>query len=437
MMAPRMHNQGPLVRLALAAAILVSLVSCRGRVLAPASTEPVRIGVVLPASGSLGTDGMAWVRGIQLAVSEVNAAGGVLPGRRVELLIEDSETDRAVAITRAEDLVARGAVAILGDGGSGASLGIYTTVTRDARIPQVSCCSTSPLLTEANRVLDPADRFFFRSAPSDELQARAVVRLAYGMPMCTRLAILHINDDYGIPFANAIAQIFPSEGPGMVVATVLFEDGRASYTAELQTVSDAMPDCNVVIGYPRNAGQMLQDWDVLTGHPTVAWIGTDGLKSDALATATGNPALLDGFWGTAPLTTPMTAEYNRFAARYRAAFGHDPEPFVSSAYDSAALVLLAIASAGSTDGEAIRDAIHAINDTLAADVELVQSGDLAPGLAFLREGQLIDYVGASGPVNVDEFGDPLAPYEVWQWHQSPTPGGFMQVTVFQPSDLAP
>lgn len=435
MLRSKMLTPRPLLRLALSAAILVSLVSCRGRSLDPASTEPVRIGVVLPASGSLGTDGMAWVRGIQLAVAEVNAAGGVLPGRRVELMIEDSETDRDTAVMRARELVDRGAVAILGDGGSAASLAIYTQVTQQARVPQVSCCSTSPSLTAANMALAPEDRFFFRSAPSDDLQARAVVRLAYADAMCTRLAILHIDDDYGTPFANAIEQVFPDEGTGTVVANVAFTDGRADYTTELQTVSDAMPDCNVVIGYPRNAGLMLQNWSVLTGHPTVEWIGTDGLKSDALATATGNPALLEGFWGTAPLTTPMTEEFNRFAARYQAAFGHAPEPFVSSAYDSAALVLLAIASAGSTDGDAIRDAIHDINDITSGGVELVQSAQLAQGLAFLRDAELIDYVGASGPLNVDDLGDPLAPYEVWQWHM--TPPRFEQIHVFQPSDLAP
>jgi ABC-type branched-subunit amino acid transport system substrate-binding protein len=433
MLVHRMSKARSLGRLALAAAVLLPLVSCRGRTL---STEPVVIGVVLPASGSLGTDGMAWVRGVQLAVSEVNAAGGVLPGRRVELLIEDSETDADTAVERAEDLVSRQVVAILGDGGSAASLAVYTMVTQPAGVPQVSCCSTSPLLTEANEALDPADRYFFRTAPSDALQARAVVQVAYANASCTRLAILYINDTYGTPFANAIQQIFPDAGAGTVVAMVPFEDGRASYETELQTVSDATPDCNVVIGYPQNAGQMLQDWNVLTGHPTVEWIGTDGLKSPALETSTGNPALLDGFWGTAPLTTALTEEFNRFADRYRAAFGHDPEPFVSSAYDSAALVMLAIASAGSTDGIDIRDGIHDINDTTSGGVELVRPGQLAFGLSALRDGDLIDYVGASGPVDVDDLGDPLAPYEVWQWHAAPTPG-FEQVRVIQARDLAP
>ncbi len=435
MLRSRMKNVRPLGALALTATCFLSLASCRGRSLAPATTAPVLIGVVLPASGSLGPDGMAWVHAIQLAVQEVNAAGGVLPGRRVELLIEDSETDRDTAVARATDVIGRGAVAILGDGGSAASLAIYTGVTQPDRIPQVSCCSTSPALTEANAAQGPDDRFFFRTAPSDDLQARAVVRLAYENASCTRLAILHIDDDYGTPFATAIEADFPLEGAGTVVANVAFTDGRASYATELQVVSDAMPDCNVVIGYPRNAGLMLQNWAVLTGHPTVEWIGTDGLKSDALATATGNPALLDGFWGTAPLTTPRTEEFNRFAARYHAAFGIDPEPFTSSAYDSAALVMLAIASAGSTDGAAIRDAFFAINDTTGSGVELVQSGQLALGLATLRDLGSIDYVGASGPLNFDEFGDPLAPYEVWQWHA--TPPGFEQIVVFQPSDLAP
>jgi ABC-type branched-subunit amino acid transport system substrate-binding protein len=435
MLSFRMRIERSLGRLALAAGLLASLGSCRGRTIDPASTEPVRIGVVLPSSGSLGTDGMAWIRGIQLAVSEVNAAGGVLPGRRVELLIEDSETDRDAAVMRARDVVGQGAVAILGDGGSAASLAVYTMVTQSARVPQVSCCSTSPTLTTTNADLPMEDRFFFRSTPSDTLQARAVVKLAYEHAHCTRLAILHLDDDYGTPFAAAIEQIFPDEGTGTVVANVAFIDGRANYDDELGMVSAMTPDCNVVVGYPRNAGTMLQDWSVLTGHPTVQWIGTDGVRSDELVSAAGSDALVEGFWGTAPLTMPMTQEYNRFAARYRAAFGHDPEPFVSSAYDSAALVLLAIASSGSTDGDAIRDALFDINDTTSAGVEIVQSGQLALGLQVLRDGDLIDYVGASGPLDFDENGDPLAPYEVWQW--SAAEGFHTVLPIYQPADLAP
>jgi ABC-type branched-subunit amino acid transport system substrate-binding protein len=434
MLRPGMFQKRSLGHTTLALAILVSLVSCRGRSLPPESSDPVLIGVVLPSSGSLGTDGMAWVRGIQVAVAEVNAAGGVLPGRRVELMIEDSGTERDQAVMRAQSLVDRGAVAILGDGGSAASLAIYTTVTQMARVPQVSCCSTSPTLSTTNEALAPSDRFFFRSTPSDVLQARAVVKLAYEHAHCTRLAILHLDDDYGTPFASAIEQIFPDEGAGTVVANVPFTDGRATYATELGMVADATPDCNVVVGYPRNAGTMLNDWNVLTGHPTVQWIGTDGLKSDALVSAAGSAALLTGFWGTAPVTMPDMEPYNRFAARYRAAFGHDPEPFVSSSYDSAALVLLAIASAGSTDGDAIRDALFDINDTTSAGVEIIQSGQLALGLEDLRQGDLIDYVGASGPLNFDELGDPLAPYEVWQWTSAM---GFQTVQIYQPADLAP
>ena len=126
---------------AIAFVVLVAALSgsCRGRTLAPGDTSPVLVGVLLPQSGNLGADGMTWLAGIQVAVAEVNAAGGVLPGRRVELVIEDSETKRDTSVMRAQALVDRGVAAIIGDASSSASLADYTMVTQMARVPQNSC----------------------------------------------------------------------------------------------------------------------------------------------------------------------------------------------------------------------------------------------------------------------------------------------------------
>lgn len=369
----------------------------------------------MPQSGGLGADGQEWLKGIRLAAQEVNAAGGPLPGREIELVVLDSRTDPMAAIEQARRLVepsdpSQRVAAIIGDAGSGGTLAIYTNVTRDNRVPQVSCCATSPRLTEASAASALEDRFFFRTSPSDALQGLVVARIGRDEG-CTRMAILHIDDAYGTPFADAIEQEF-TRGMGTITAKVPFMEERTSYTAEVMTVAASMPDCVALIAYPPSAGRILRDYARVPMRPTVTWIGTDGLRSETfIMEATPAQLATLRFVGAAPITQPMEPPFEAFARRYRAVFGGAPAPFVSNNYDAAALLFLGIARAGSTDGRAIMESVRAL---ASEGGRIVRAGDLAEGIYRLREGQQVNYDGASGAVDVDEFGDVRSDYEVWR-----------------------
>jgi len=377
------------------------------------------IGVVMPLTGELGTDGPGWVNGMRLAEREVNAAGGVL-GRPVRLEVADSETNGEVAVRRAMELVTRAqgrAVGILGGAASAESLPIYQQVTGPMRIPQISCCSTSPQLTEVVRMQAPEDRFFFRTAPPDDLQAVVVVDIARTEGMCTRLAILHLNDAYGRPFGEAIERLWRG-GDGTVAVRVPYEPGRPSYDAEVRMVAMANPDCIALVAFPDSAGIIFRAWNAIPSGmrpATVQWIGTDGIKSDGFIMQVGDRMLADGVLGSVPVTDPMADPgYIAFRNAYMSAFGAPPAPFAANSYDAAALMMLAIEAAGSTDGDAIRDAIRRVTDPSAPTY--VRAGNLAEALRRIRAGERINYEGASGPVDVDEFGNVVTDYEVWRYN---------------------
>lgn len=395
-------------------AIPLAAASC-GRGASVLDEGPIRIGVVMPQSGPLGTDGQEWLKGIRLATQEVNAAGGPLPGRPIELVVLDSRTDSMVAVEQARSAVeapdeADRVVAVIGDAGSGGTLAIYTNVTRDLGVPQVSCCATSPSLTAATAESPATDRFFFRTAPSDALQGQVVARIADD-EMCMRMAILHINDAYGTPFAAAIQQEFSRLG-GTVVATIPFEDERPSYMTEVQMIATATPQCVALIAYPETAGTILRDYTRLTMPPTVTWIGTDGLRSQTFLDEGGATLLASiSFLGAAPITQPMTPSYDAFVDRHRAVFDSQPAPFVSNNYDAAALLYLGIARAGSTSGRAIMESVRSLGGTSG---DIVRAGDLSEAIETLHAGREVNYEGASGSVDIDEFGDVRTDYEVWQ-----------------------
>ncbi|MFO0686309.1 MAG: ABC transporter substrate-binding protein [Sandaracinus sp.] len=423
--------------LALVLCLALALPSCRGRSLPASVDEPIRIGVVLPQSGGLAQDGQAWVRGVRLAAAEVNAAGGLLGGRRVELLVRDSGTDAQAGVESAREVLDMGAVAIIGDGGSAASLSVYQQVVQMAADPvvQISGSATSSSLTAANLALPATDRYFFRTAPPDGYQAQVVDRIAtmVASPACTSLAILYQDDAYGMPLASGIRTLFMAHGT--VGAFVPFMTAQPSYTTEVQRIADATPDCVALIAYPQDAGVILRDWAMLSSPPTVQWIGTDGLFSDDFIAEAGSDTLVAGFLGASPLTTPPTPEFNDFAARYDAAYGHAPENFVSSYYDATALVLLAIESAGNTEGADVRDALRIVGGRTGTRV--AHAGDLRTALASLHTSPVrpLNYQGASGPIDFDESGDTVAPYEIWRITGSPA--DFAEVARVEAADLTP
>lgn len=423
---------GRLASLCIVLVLALSAPGCRGRSLPASVSDPIRIGVVLPQTGGLAQDGQAWVRGVRLAAAEVNAAGGLLGGRRVELDVVDSATASGAGVSGAQRVLADGAVVVIGDGGSDGSLAIYQMVTQTAGVPQVSGSATSTSLTMANLALPSSERFFFRTAPQDGYQAQVVDRIATMNASCTRLAILYQDDAYGMPLGQAIGMLFGAHG--MVTAMVSFTPAQASYTSEAMMIAAATPDCVALIAYPQDAGVILRDWEMTTGHPAVQWIGTDGLFTADFITEAGSDARVDGFLGASPLTTPDTPEYHAFAARYHAAYGHDPENFVASYYDATALALLAIERAGTTDGAMIRDALREIGGPSGTLVE--HAAGLREALAALNAAspRPLNYQGASGPINFDDKGDTVAPYEIWQI--SGSPAAFSQVAVVQATDLS-
>lgn len=424
---------GRLSRILVALALALALIApgCRGRSLPSSVTDPIRIGVVLPQTGGLAEDGQAWVRGVRLAAAEVNAAGGLLGGRRVELDVVDSATAADAGVSGAEQVLSRGAVVVIGDGGSGGSLAIYQMVTQMAGVPQISGSATSTTLTDANAALGAAERYFFRTAPQDGYQAQVVDRIATTTAHCTQLAILYQDDAYGMPLGQGIADLFSAHGT--IAAMVAFTPAQPSYASEASMVATASPDCVALIAYPQDAGVILRNWETTSGAPTVQWIGTDGLFTSDFITEAGSDARVDGIYGASPLTTPDTPEFNDFAARYDAAYGHAPENFVASYYDATALALLAIERAGSTDGADIRDALLEIGGPSGTQVE--RAAGLREALAALNAAspRPINYQGASGPIDFDENGDTVAPYEIWQIVGSPA--SFMQVAVVQATDL--
>jgi branched-chain amino acid transport system substrate-binding protein len=290
---------------------------------------------------------------------------------------------------------------------------------------QITASATSPELT----TIQPArDRFLFRTAPPDNLQAKALARLATsGFPSatatarrtCQRLAIAYIDNAYGTGLASAVGREFLNGGGVIVATTVLPTNVQKHYSHEANEVTAGRPDCAVIIASPEVGAQFLADvHDVNTVAqlpPGFFLLGADGLYNQAFL-ASSRPDLLEGMLGTQPDSDPPTLEYRQFRDLYASQFpveaaAGDLPPYASNQYDACILAALAVEEAGTTsDPTRIRDALIQVS----RDGTAFGPAQLADAFRAIQLRVDIDYKGASGSVDFDENGDVEAGYIVWK-----------------------
>ncbi len=393
----------------------LGLISAAAATLAAgAQAEPLKIGALMPMTGDLQAYGTTCYNGVQLAIDEINAAGGVM-GAPVALAVGDTQTLPQAGVDAAKKLVSvEGVHGIVGALSSGVTIPVAKSVSATSGVAQISPASTSPEITGL------ADRdFLFRTVPTDAIQGVALAQITRDKGVAS-VGIVYVNNDYGKGLADAFTAAFEGFG-GTVTAQTGYEQKQASYRGELQAASEGSPEALVLIGYPENGQTIIRQ--ALEGGFFTRFVFTDGMKAPEIIANIGAD-YLNGAFGTSP---ESVGESNtRFREAYNAAYGEmPPKPYIDSSYDAVMLIALAAEKAQSTDPAAIRDALRAVAGPPGAPV---MPGDFAKAVEMLKAGQDIDYVGAAGPENFDAAGDVAGTYAHWEIQD----GQIVTVKVFEP-----
>ncbi|MDE2701733.1 MAG: ABC transporter substrate-binding protein [Chloroflexota bacterium] len=363
---------------------------------------PVKIGSLMDLTGELGEFGGPMDQAVRLAAEHVNAAGGVLDGRMIEILTEDGATSDVISVDAARKLVnVEGVSALVGPLSSGITLAIANAVTVPNQVPQISPSATAPSLT-----LLEDDDFVFRTAPSDAFQGVVLADLAWELGY-RNAAVLFINNAYGQGLADQFEESFAALG-GQVTA-VAHESGQPSYASELAQATANGPDVLIAVSYPVSAGVYIRE--AIDSGAADTFLFVDGSRSEDLISAVGAEDL-EGAYGTAPGAVDNEGT-QRFDAEF-AAFAPDAGGiFLRESYDAAILFALAVEAAGSDDPVAIRDALREVSGGSGEEIG-PGSAEIARALELLRDGQEINYQGASGPVDLDANGDVSGAMEIWK-----------------------
>ena len=363
---------------------------------APAS-DPLILASLMPLSGDLASLGPGIALGAALAVEQINAAGGI-NGQPVQLIEGDSGCDGAVALTSLNDVIAQGAQGVMGAACSGTALAILDTAIA-AEVVMVSPSNTSPQFTKIDK-----KGFYARTAPSDLLQGDVLASLLVEDGVQT-VSIISRADSYGRGLAEATAAAFEAAG-GKVKTIVYHATDASEFTSEVTAVGKGGADAIVGILFPETGCGVLQP-AFEQGLLDTPWYMTDGVKDAGLASLCGLGTALDGFKGTAPGSAAGEAK-DAFEAAY-AEVSADGSPtfiFAPQAYDAVMLMAISAAANGVTGPEIASGLVAASS-----------GGEKCIGVACIAlaaDGVDVDYVGASGEIELNAVGDPTAAtYDIW------------------------
>lgn len=374
---------------------------------AMAQSCTVTMGSVMALTGSLGVLGQAIAQGAQLAVSDLNATGGV-NGCTVKLSLADDQTQANVGVDAAKKLVdVQHVPVIVGALASGITTAILTSVTAPSNVILISPSSTSPTLTDLGKQ-GKTGGYFFRTAPSDALQGLGMAKYALDEGV-SEVAVMYLNNAYGQGLAEQFSSAFEALG-GTVTQSVVYNPDQPSYRSEVNKALGGNPKALFLVGYPGDGTTIAREW-VASGGPQT-WLLPDGLEDQHFVDDVG-AQYLKTVYGTAPGTSE-TPSLATFRQEFEAEFGSVPtQPYVTNAYDATIIVGLAMEYAGTTtDTAAIRDAIRKVTDPNGQKVYAGRD-ELEAAHGLMKLGTTIQYVGATGPLVFDQYGDVAGPYVKW------------------------
>ena len=366
------------------------------------SAEGLNMGTLLPETGALAFLSEPLVLAVDMAIRDINAAGGV-NGADVTLTKGDSGTDPDIANTTVDRLLTEEVDAIVGAAASGITGSVIEKITSSGT---TQC---SPSNTAAGLGTSGDDGYYFRTAPSDDLQAPALANVVLGDGY-TNVAVVSRADDYGVGF-NAEFEPAVAAGGGTIVYSEPYAPESTSFDDVVADVIASGPDAVVIVAFEEGVQLIQAMVEQGAGPQDIQIYITDGMATGELGALIdeANPSIASGMKGTQPAAAPSTGA--AFFPGAFAEFAPDVSTiFSAQSYDCAILIALAAEAAGSNNSADIAAQMVAVS----RDGE--KCSTFADCKALLADGADIDYDGASGAIDFLDVGEPgTGIYEVYEY----------------------
>ena len=381
----------------------------------PAETLQLKVGTILPQTGTLAYLGPPEEAGVALAVEDINAANA---GIEIDVVYGDSgDLDNKAFETDVPRILNEGVSAIIGAASSGVSLQFIDQVTKEAGVVMFSPANTSTRFSDYDD-----DGLYFRTAPADFLQGEALGTLLARDGHQT-VAMIVLNDAYGLTLRDEATKAFEAAG-GEVVATPSVNQGDTNLTSQIREALDAQPDAIVVILFDETktavpelvANRFPADRLYFTDGNTANY-GTDDFPAGLFQGAKG---LIPG-----PTSEDVASDFKERADAVWQAMGNpslfdaNDWAYSTESYDATILIALAALAAGSTESRAIADKLVEVSGGSGNGTKCTSFAECAE---IINGGGVADYDGLSGPVTFGPNGDPTqAQVGIYEYDENNNP----------------
>ena len=369
-------------RLLLSLLALSALAACKkpdqGSAPAANANGPIVIGEVGSMTGTEATFGLSSANGIQLAIDEFNAKGGV-KGRQLQVKVLDDQgrpEEAAIASTRSMFMAPK---------------------AQQAKVPMVTPSSTNPAVTQKGD-------YIFRACFIDPFQGYVAATFATENLKVKKVAVLKdVRNDYSVGLAKNFIDSFVKTG-GQIVAQESYSNGDVDFKAQLTNIKGAAPQALYVPGYYTDVGLIARQARE-TGI-TVPMLGGDGWDSEKLFEI-GGDAIVGSYFSNHYSPDDPSPRIQEFVAKYKKTYGgQTPDSLAAQAYDAAGMLVDAMKRAKDLTGPSIRDALAATRN----------------------------YPGVTGNITLDENRNPLKPAVVLKVGKG---GKYEFVTKIYPEGMRP
>lgn len=313
------------------------------------SSNDLKIGLVAALNGDLKPWGQDSQDGAELAVDEYNKAN---PGKKVQLLVEDSSSRPEQGKSAAEKLISEGCVVVIGEVSSGISAAMKEATT-EKKIPQIAVGATRTDLTSGSD-------YIFRVCYTDQLQGPVMAKFAYEELGLRHMAI--ITDEkqpYSVGLSDAFRDFFTKLG-GTIVDEEKYNTGQTQFNGQLTNVKAKNPDGVFCSGYFTEVGPIVKQAREAGIGKTVPFLGGDGWDSKEIVNS-GGDAIIGSYFCNHYNNKDTSPAVKTFLSKWAAAFGGSLPGTTMGAlgYDAAGVALDALKRAKTPDAQGLRDAIDA------------------------------------------------------------------------------
>ncbi|HZM21630.1 MAG TPA: ABC transporter substrate-binding protein [Anaerolineales bacterium] len=363
----------------------------------PAAPTTIKVGLNVELTGSIPVVGESSRNAAELAVKEVNEAGGLDVGGTkytIELLVEDNEDKAESAAAVAQKLATSGVLAMIGPNASRNAIPA-SVVAESSQMPMISPWSTNPKTTKVGDT-DEAKKYVFRAAFIDDFQGVVAARFAKDELKTTAPAVLY---DVASEYNKGIAEVYKKaleESGVQVVAFETYTTGDKDFSAQLTKIKEAGADSLFLPNYYSEVPLQVQQAHKVGFSGAI--LGSDSWGNIELMTLCGSEC--DGYYFTTHYAPDIaTPKAQAFIQAYEAAYSKTPDDVAALTYDSFGLLFQAIQTAGKLDRQAVRDALASITsfEGVTGNMQFKGTGDPVKSAVILqvKEGKFVYFMNAA------------------------------------------